>query len=167
MYFVIQVAAYDEVISSLKVQAKKDKEAKKKLTEAYDHLDTFYANEVANNPVPQTYLYAAYERRFRFFKLLQMFQKLAIIIVTIFVPKELFSSAKLIVGNAVVGFFALLTLMSRPFQDDFEDVMEIFSQISNTVNIGVALGLESNWIPSFIATITLFLMNGITFIVFR
>ena len=45
-----------------------------------------YWNKATGNKLPQTYLYAAYERRYRFWKLMQMAQKLAIIVVTMFVP---------------------------------------------------------------------------------
>lgn len=107
---------YKEIMDSLKKQARTDKEAKKKLRDAIEHLDTFWANEVALNPVPQTYLYGAYQRRFRYFKLFQMFQKLAIVCVSLFVPASAFENASLILSNAFVASAAVLAIMFRPFQ---------------------------------------------------
>lgn len=54
---------------------KKD-EYKKSIDEYKEYIDTLWTQEVIKNPLPQTYLFAAYERRFRYYKILQMFQKL-------------------------------------------------------------------------------------------
>lgn len=70
-------------ITRLEGQREKFKDAKWKADE-YDktikdykeYLETLWSAEVAKNPLPQTYLYAAYERRFRYYKILQMAQKL-------------------------------------------------------------------------------------------
>eukprot|EP00474_Spongospora_subterranea_P003659 CRZ04117.1 hypothetical protein [Spongospora subterranea] len=112
-----EAAVYNELIAGLKRQARHDKDVRKKIKEAVEHLDTFYANEVALNPVPQTYLYGAYQRRFRYFKLFQMFQKLAIVLVSLFIPNDLLvKNAKLALGNVLVGLAAILAILFRPYQ---------------------------------------------------
>ncbi|CEO96342.1 hypothetical protein PBRA_005013, partial [Plasmodiophora brassicae] len=158
--------AYKEIMDSLKKQARTDKEAKKKLRDAIEHLDTFWANEVALNPVPQTYLYGAYQRRFRYFKLFQMFQKLAIVCVSLFVPASAFENASLILSNAFVASAAVLAIMFRPFQDKYESVLEIASQVANTSNLLVAMLIAMGLLPGVAAFLLLFAFNGLALGVF-
>jgi hypothetical protein len=154
---------------------------RKKIQDAQEHLDMFYANEVRifiaeiliydsdlgqvmQNPVPQTYLYGPYQRRFRYFKLFQMFQKLAIVLLTIYVPDGwLFKNTKLILSNSMVISAAIIAIVFRPFQvnaqtnakfietnhkqDKFESLLEILSQVANMANISTAL-LMDVWTPS-------------------
>jgi len=155
----------------LKRKADKDPEGHKSKTykelhkEAKEHLRKFYQNEVKLNPMPQTYLYAAYERRFRYFKILQMFQKLLVVVITMFIPTVV-SYTKVAIASGLLGAFSVISITFRPFNDQHEDWMDILSQSTNTVNMFIALLLKLGWSNSTMSGGFLILINLVTLILF-
>ncbi len=135
----------------------------KKLTAA---LDKLYVDKATHNLCPQSYLFAAYERPFRYFKIGQMLQKFLIVALTLYVPTSVWANAKIVASNVVIIIFAATTILTRPFHDTVEDVMEIFSQSANGFNVFSALNLNAGWIPVAIIVILLFAFNGIAIVVF-
>jgi len=155
----------------LKRKADKDPEGHKSKTykelhkEAKEHLRKFYQNEVKLNPMPQTYLYAAYERRFRYFKILQMFQKLLVVVITMFIPTVV-SYTKVAIASGLLGAFSVISITFRPFNDQHEDWMDILSQSTNTVNMFIALLLKLGWSNSTLSGGFLIFINLATLILF-
>eukprot|EP00475_Leptophrys_vorax_P003855 TRINITY_DN1224_c0_g1_i1.p2 TRINITY_DN1224_c0_g1~~TRINITY_DN1224_c0_g1_i1.p2 ORF type:complete len:609 (-),score=179.42 TRINITY_DN1224_c0_g1_i1:77-1903(-) len=155
----------------LKRKADKDPEgahskAYKELNkESREHLRKFYQNEVKNNPMPQTYLYAAYERKFRYFKILQMFQKLSVVVITMFIPTTI-TFLKVAIASGLLSSFTIVSVAFRPFNDQYEDWMDIFSQATNTVNMFIALLLKLGWDNSTLSGGFLILINVVTLVVF-
>lgn len=139
---------------------------KKQIDRLQKDLKDYYFNKATSNKLPQTYLYAPYERRYRFFKIFQMFQKLLIVVVSMFFGNWAFSQFKMLSATSVVGVFAIVNAITRPFNDNFEDVMEILSQFSNTINVFVALGLEGGFVSDKAALYLLLIFNGATVVVF-
>jgi len=133
--------------------------------EAKEHLRKFYQNEVKNNPMPQTYLYAAYERRFRYFKILQMFQKLFVVVVTMFIPTVV-SFMKVAIASGLLSAFSVISITFRPFNDQHEDWMDILSQSTNTLNMFIALLLKLGWSNSTMSGGFLILINLVTLLLF-
>lgn len=84
-----------ERIAELKVLMAEDKSIRKQTRQQIKELEKdladFYFQKATTNKLPQTYLYAPYSRRFRFFKLWTMFQKLLIIVITMFFPDTAYS----------------------------------------------------------------------------
>jgi hypothetical protein len=124
---------------------------KKLQKQSREHLRAFYVNEVKNNPMPQTYLYSAYERRFRYFKLFQMFQKVFIVLITIFIPDSV-NVFKIALAAGVLTIFASISIAFRPFNDKYEDWMDIVSQTANALNmilgLVIKLGIANNQVLS-------------------
>jgi hypothetical protein len=139
-------------------------------SEAIDAFDVFlkrrWAIEVAKHPLPQSYLYAAYERRFRFYKLFPMLIKLAIIVFTIFAPNSVWTCFKIVLALAVHGLFTMFIILYRPLHNAAENAMEITSHLAICVDLVAALGLKMEWLPSDVATLLLFIVNGVAVLVF-
>lgn len=148
---------------------KKSPEYKKLEKDASDHLKKYYYNEVKNNPMAQSYLFAAYKRRFRYFKVFQMLQKLLIVMFSFFIPTTIrvgsIGSLKLICTNSVVLVFAIVSLIFRPFNQPWEDRMDTTSQITNLVNLLIALLLQAGVLTDVAGSAILLLVN-ISIIIF-
>lgn len=119
-----------------------------------------YAYEVGKNPKAQSYLYQAYQRKSRFVKILQMVEKLALVCIALYVPARILKESKVLVSTSVVGAAALTSGVLRPFNDGFEDIIDLVSRVANTVNIGVSLGLNTGHITDWLASILLIGFNG-------
>lgn len=157
-----EAAIYSDAIKR-EAEVGKDKssrELKRIKQEAQDHLRRFYANEVRNNPMPQTYLFGAYERRFRYYKIFQMLQKVFVVLITVFLPSAAWASLRVILGTCLVGSFAFLSMVFTPFNDALEDMMDIMSHCTNFLNIGVALLLQTRLVDKFSAGLVLVLVNA-------
>ena len=146
-------------MEKFKDTAWKAAEYEKSINEYEDYLQTLWSTEVAKNPLPQTYLYSAYERQFRYYKILQMAQKLFVIIITLFVPISWFTYIKPLAGTGIQGLFCVIAMVFRPFSDKFEDYMDIGSQFANTINLLAALGLTMGFLNDTVSTIGLFIAN--------
>jgi Na+-transporting methylmalonyl-CoA/oxaloacetate decarboxylase gamma subunit len=83
-----------------------------------------------------------------------------------FIPRAAFSSFRVMCGNFVIVLFAAFSIVTRPFSDRFEDYMEILSQLANSTNILVALGLSSDTISESIADGILLVINGLAVAMF-
>jgi len=137
------------------MKAKKYRELE---TETRDHLRRFYVNEVKSNPMPQTYLYAAYERRFRYFKIIQMAQKLTVVIITMFVPSTV-AVVKAGLCGGVLTTYVIVSAIFQPFNDNLEDIMDIISTATNSFNALMAMILSASKVNSTLMGSLLIIVN--------
>jgi hypothetical protein len=154
-----EIARLEAQREKFKSASWKVKEYDEAIAEYEQYLQTLWANEVLKNPLPQTYLYAAYEKKWRYYKILQMMQKLAVLVITDFVSQQDVAFLKMWAGTALQGVFTVLAVALRPFSDGFESLMDISSQVVNFVNILAALGVSMAWLSDSMATIGLFVFN--------
>jgi len=129
---------------------------------------------IVNNPlnsVPASSLFAAYQEKYKYTKLLQMFEKVLLVVVTLFVPDELggLDHGGQIVWAAIIIILYLGTLLViRPYNDPLDDAMDIIAEAGNTTSILVALSIaySAPWLSSTQANILLFVANGVIFVSF-
>ena len=118
------------------------------------------------NTVPASSLYTSFTYRYRFWKIIQMGEKLVLIIIALFVPAVwgLLQQAKVVASGVVIGTTAALVISARPYNDLLEDVMDGMAGVSNLINAGVAIALvyELEWLTSDRADIILLVANGAT-----
>jgi hypothetical protein len=80
-----------------------------------------------NNPlnsVPASSLFAAYQEKYKYTKLFQMFQKVVLVIITLFVPDNLGSLAvggQIIWAAVVIIVYLVGLLIIRPYNDPLDD----------------------------------------------
>jgi hypothetical protein len=77
-------------------------------------LKEFYFSKMVTNKLPQTYLYSAYERPWRYMKILNMFEKLLIVVVTMFFQEWAYSNFKVRCCYAAATNTPLMPTPSRP-----------------------------------------------------
>ena len=129
----------------------------------------FIYYSVVNQPenvVPASSLYSSFTYRYRFWKIIQMAQKLLLIIISLFIPAvwgEL-KQAKVVSAGVVILVTTSLVVTARPYNDKLEDVMDAMAGTSNTINALVAIGLsyELVWLSSERSNIILLVANGCT-----
>eukprot|EP01006_Ploeotia_vitrea_P036609 TRINITY_DN66040_c7_g3_i1.p1 TRINITY_DN66040_c7_g3~~TRINITY_DN66040_c7_g3_i1.p1 ORF type:complete len:2447 (+),score=1447.66 TRINITY_DN66040_c7_g3_i1:190-7530(+) len=138
------------------------KEIKKQLKKLKEGLNDYYYAKAVANTAPQSYLYLSYSYPNRFHKISQMFQKLLIVVITMFVSRQFYSQTKLLLGFIVVGAFAVFQIFARAFNDALENVMDIVSQSANAISILIALCIQDDRInlASSTASAVLLLVNG-------
>ena len=93
--------------------------------------------------MPGRYLYQAYERKWRHFKIITMLEKLSLVIITLFFAHGTLREIKMLVASATVGFFFLISATLRPFVDSKEDLMDIVSRFANTLNVTLSYIMSS------------------------
>jgi len=98
-----------------------------------------YTQEVQGNPKAQTYLYAPYSFKMRYYKLGSMFQKVALVAILLFVPPRLIRGAKMWCGSALILLQSFCATLFQPFSDGMETLMEIFAGFTNVINCMVGL----------------------------
>ena len=74
--------------------------------------------------------------------------------------------SQLILLLLILVSYLLLTTIFRPFNNGFEDFLEILGAAVNTLTGFIALGLSLNFVDSLIANAGLFLFNGTALLVF-
>ena len=171
----------DKIIARLEEHLKKLKEEKKKknpkvteerikkytdkIKERKKISSQKYAMKVRNWRSPSSYLYSAYTRKQRYFKLVQLLEKLLLLVITLYLLT--LGSVQEILGTAVVGIFLGLTVIFQPFSDFMEDLMDIVARAANSLNAGILTMLKFN--VDFPAAICLFAVNGaaVSFILFN
>ncbi len=129
-------------------------------------LKAAWAAEVVKHELPHAYLYAAYEHRFRYYKMFHLFQKLAIVVITYFIPTGPYAYMKTVIGTGFQGVCFLVALVCRPFNDYLNDAMDVASQFANFITVLSGLGVSMGWMPANVATYLLFVFNGIAVLVF-
>ena len=133
----------------------------------------FIYYSVVNQPenvVPASSLYSSFTHRYRFWKIIQMAQKLLLIVISLFIPAvwgEL-AQAKVVSAGIVILATTTLVITARPYNDQLEDVMDAMAGVSNTINALVAIGLsyELGWLSSERSNIILLVANGATLLSF-
>lgn len=113
----------------------------------------------------------AYRRRWKFYKIYQMLEKLALLGITLYTPQTSFDSSKtwkrLAYATAVAGFGLALSVFSHAFQDTLEAGLDVTSRFANLANCGVALimavGLH---FPAYAINICMIGANGINVLMF-
>ena len=89
-----------------------------------------YSQEVHANPKAQTYLYQPYSYKMKFYKIMSMFMKVALLCILLFIPPSIFTGGKMMFGAVVVAIQAFLAGGYSPFSDGMESMMELFSGLS-------------------------------------
>jgi Leucine-rich repeat (LRR) protein len=160
----------ETAISQLKeeTQQESNKSAENKLLikRLKKQLKQFYFNRVNQNRSPQTYLYAAYERKWRYWKLYQMAVKLILIVIAFFLPQLFFGAFKYILANILIIGYAAIAFGARPFNSSLEDAMDLTSHLANSVNALFALLLGVNTVSNTLATGVLICVNVLVLAVF-
>jgi Leucine-rich repeat (LRR) protein len=133
---------------------------RREIEQLREDLHVFYFNKAVVNKTPQTYLYAPYRRRHRYFKIFNMFQKLLIVVVTLFVPNSFYANAKLLFSSCILGLGMLTSQFARPFSDGFENVLDLSAQFSNTITVLAAYALRSEVVGQILAETVLLMVNG-------
>jgi hypothetical protein len=100
-----------------------------------------------NDPIRKlasTSLYSSYEYQWRFWRIFQLVQNLLLVCISLFVPTSIgsISEARVFLGAFAIGSNFVFALAVRPYYDNWEDAMEIFAGLANTVTVLVALGLQ-------------------------
>lgn len=110
----------------------------------------------------------AYSRQARYYKLMQMAQKLLMVCITLFVSENIFGSTKLLLGTGAVVATSLLAGLRRPFANGMENFMDVVQQATNAVNALAAVTLNYQWLRDEITALALIgsnLVNVGTFVV--
>ena len=132
------------------------KRIKKALKERRKLVKNLYAREAANMKLGQTYLFQAYSRKWRFFKILNMFEKFALVAIALFVPFATQQWVKLLIGDGLLILTSFLA--THPFGEWAENFMDRFSRLTNVINISVAMALPLA-IPDAVSSFVMIVMN--------
>lgn len=100
-----------------------------------------------------------------------MFEKVALVVVTLFVPDQLGSLDKggqIVWASAIIIAYLIMLLIVRPYNDPLDDSMDIIAEAGNTTSILVALSLayKASWLSLTDANILLFVANGVILLSF-
>jgi Leucine-rich repeat (LRR) protein len=156
----------DERLSGMKKEYKKDPtnvDAKFAFIDQKRAVENKYASGVQGWRSASSYLYSSYERGHKFMKILQMFVKFCLLCIAIFVG---FGYIQPLCGFIVLALFFLYGILTRPFSDDLEDVMDLCSILANTITAFIAYLLKSGNFPSFLdATTALVVVNGANLVI--
>ena len=151
----------------------KTPQIKKDLAEYRKIQFKLYYNVVNNplNSVPASSLFAAYQERFKYTKLFQMFEKVSLVVVTLFVPDQLGTldqGGQIVWASAIIIAYLIMLLVIRPYNDPLDDSMDIIAEAGNTTSILVALSLayKASWLSLTDANILLFVANGVILLSF-
>lgn len=119
-----------------------------------------------NDPIRKlssTSLYAAYEYRWRFWKLIQFMQNLTLVCIALFVPHDIggVGEGRLLLGTLAIASSFLFVCYVRPYYNRLEDFMEILAGLANTITVLVALGLKYNvsWLTAGLSNVILLVAN--------
>eukprot|EP00163_Fabomonas_tropica_P028112 TRINITY_DN5654_c0_g1_i4.p1 TRINITY_DN5654_c0_g1~~TRINITY_DN5654_c0_g1_i4.p1 ORF type:complete len:472 (-),score=79.76 TRINITY_DN5654_c0_g1_i4:723-2006(-) len=122
---------------------------------------THYATVVREYESAPSYLYQAYERPYRYFKIVQMAEKMILLVVSLFLISSLdqsLSGGSQVTSAATVLFtFTITQIIIGPFSDSFEDRMDQVSRLVNCLNVACGVILFYVRIftfiyPSFVAS---------------
>lgn len=98
-----------------------------------------YCKEYTNE---QNYLYASYTRDHRTQKVKIMIEKCALLMVTLYATSASTREFKPMFGFLVVFLFLVSLVIQRPFNDVYEDVMDIFCRFTNSFTAFVGIIAE-------------------------
>eukprot|EP00002_Diphylleia_rotans_P021967 TRINITY_DN428_c0_g2_i2.p1 TRINITY_DN428_c0_g2~~TRINITY_DN428_c0_g2_i2.p1 ORF type:complete len:2171 (-),score=432.49 TRINITY_DN428_c0_g2_i2:273-6785(-) len=115
-----------------------------------------YAASVRSFRTASSYLYSAYEYRFRYYKIIQMVEKTCLLIITSYLSE---SSARAVASNVVISIYAAVSIIFSPFSDTAEDVMDQCSRVCNTISMFMGVLLDSGTIEKYTSTVILFIAN--------
>lgn len=108
----------------------------------------------------------AYGRGSRYFKIVQMLEKVLLVCVALYVSDAVFSHLKGVAGGLVVVCITCMTAFARPFADWSEDAMEIMQRLTNSVNVLSSLSVVFNVLPKQAVAFLLIGANGANMVVF-
>eukprot|EP01029_Cantina_marsupialis_P015371 TRINITY_DN3372_c0_g1_i4.p1 TRINITY_DN3372_c0_g1~~TRINITY_DN3372_c0_g1_i4.p1 ORF type:complete len:1209 (+),score=474.73 TRINITY_DN3372_c0_g1_i4:256-3882(+) len=157
---------------ALKAKKKKTKEDKRRTKQKKQDIKhnrqqkrNLYVQLMEENPKAQMYLYMPYQRRHRYYKILQMAEKLALVCISLYVPYAE-DSAKLIASDVMLGLVTIFTFLSMPFNDSFEDCIELAARFANTVNIFALMSAKEDWLNEHTLFTFLIIANGLAVCIF-
>lgn len=177
----VERAGFDSHSKTLKREIKERKDEMKRLNENTNKekfktyrkeikqkkklLSDLWRSEVNANPKSQTYLYAPFARHARYQKVLQIFFRVALLIVVALVPIGTSSWATSWAVSAVLGVSAVAEAMLLGFDDVFENVLSVSFAFTNAFNMLLAVIAGND--PGSVDTMSaiLVLMNVCAFVV--
>ncbi|KAL0230145.1 hypothetical protein PCE1_003707 [Barthelona sp. PCE] len=117
----------------------KGKEGKKDVRQAEVDFRKLWSDAVREFSTAQSYLYSNYRRSYRYYKVIQMLEKFFLMVGTIFA----FSTrGKTSIAFLVIAFYFLIALISRPFSDSSENVMDVIARLANFIAITLIASLS-------------------------
>ncbi|KAJ5068520.1 leucine rich repeat protein [Anaeramoeba ignava] len=135
----------------------KDPKLKSTIKRKTKEANKAYAVAVRKYKCAQSYLYSGYSRKFRYYKSIQMIEKFLLLLLALFFILKVRA-----IGAVVVSvLFTLFALITRPFSDSLESVMDDFSRVVNSLNIVGGLMLVFKVLPDSVAAVILVLINAI------
>lgn len=139
-----------------------ERKAKKKLLRKKKEVLKYqYKSAVREYIYPSSYLYRPYEEKNKYQKILQMFEKLIILAITLFVFTPSYPAVKYIAANGVILLFTAVDGISGPFLDNWEDLMHLCSRITNVLNVAVGILINRELLTSSSAqSAILVIVNG-------
>jgi hypothetical protein len=138
---------------------------KGEIKELNEKQKDLYTQEVQANPKAQTYLYAPYSFKMRYYKLGSMAQKVTLVAILLFVPPRVITGAKMWFGSALIFIQALCASIYQPFSDGMETLMEIFAGFTNVINCVVGLLITYGIGSAALHDAILFTFNLLNFVV--
>jgi hypothetical protein len=120
---------------------------KKEITDNRKQFRAAWADYCKEYKNAQNYLYFSYVREKRYAKCAIMSEKLVLLVIILYFEASNVQEFRTVAGMAVVGLSFLIGVISRPFSDYFEDIMDSCCRLTNTVNgfvgvIGDKFGLD-------------------------
>ena len=70
----------------------------------------------------------SYKRRWRYYKIMQMFEKLALLCIALYIPRSESRWVRLAAASAVMGLSWIVITATRPLHDILEALMDIVSR---------------------------------------
>ena len=138
------------------------KEKRKAIKEYETNAYNIYASGVEQDQNPQKYLYQSFRRRWKFYKIYQMMEKLALLGVTLYTPQANDKWKRLAYATAIAGFSCLMVVVGHPLMDKWEASLDVTSRLANLCNSGIGLLLVLDvGIPTIAVNIIMIGVNGL------
>lgn len=163
---------------------------KKEIQDLREKARNLYASEVENDENPQKYLYQAYRREWKFYKIYQMLEKLALLGITLYTPQGSENWKRLMYATIIACLSFAIVVFTHPLMDPLEAWLDItsrcvcigvlfiarcsmicfcvlmfvcaFARFANCCNCGIGLMLNLNVkIPTIAVNIIMIGANGV------
>ena len=103
-------------------------EKRKEITDSEEEKHNLYCNGVEADPNAQKYLYQAYRRKWKFYKIFQMAEKLALLGVTLYIPASTSSWKRLTAATSIAFVALVLVVLTHPLSDFLEAGLDVTSR---------------------------------------
>ncbi|KAJ3424761.1 dynein assembly factor 1 axonemal [Anaeramoeba flamelloides] len=138
---VIKCYKLDEKNEKLKLMKKNKTKDKRYIKNKKKKYKEEYKRRVKEFKSPESYLYDAHTKQFKFYKPIQMVERFLYLILTVF-----YGAGKLLGFAAfiVIFIFTSIALIFRPFSDYVEDLLDDVGKLVNCVSIMIGTMLAYN-----------------------